>query len=324
MTTRALFTIVLAAGEGTRLRSLTRALHGEDLPKQFAVILGGHSLLQATLTRTSRLSPANRTVVVVSEARERLAERQLTDFPGADPVAQPKNLGTGPGLLLPLARVLARDPDAIVAIVPSDHYVRDVERFVESVKEAEAVARAENSVVLLSAVPDAPETQYGWVVTSENGDGRGHRVLRFAEKPIAATANELFTTGALWNTFIMVGPARCFWELGRRHLPGQSAQLDAYRRAVGTPSERGVLSALYERMAPADFSRDVLERAEGLRVVRLEPCGWSDWGTPERVLRSLRGTSDYEVLVGRLRSGATARAKSLRPRSELLEARQAS
>ena len=243
-------------------------------------------------------------MVVVAKERETLARSQMHAFHGVDVVAQPRNLGTGPGLLLPLSRVLERDRTAIVVVAPSDHYVRDVEPFVESVKRAETIAQNEDCIVLIGAVPDRAETQYGWILPSREENGRS--VSRFHEKPESAFAEELFTTGALWNTFMMVGPAERLWALGREHLPVQTALLDTYRRAIGAPHERDVLASAYERMPAADFSRDVLEKARGLQVVRLPACGWSDWGTPKRVLRSLRGSADFDMLIDRLKARKAA------------------
>jgi mannose-1-phosphate guanylyltransferase len=298
-----LWTIILAAGEGTRLRALTRALHGEDLPKQFATIQGHGSMLQTTLRRTAQFSRADQTVAVVAAEREDLAREQIGQSTAVDVVAQPKNIGTGPGLLLPLSRVMARDPNAVIVVTPSDHYVRDEDAFVESIRRAAIVARSEGVVVLVAAVPEGPETQYGWIVTGSD-DSEGRDVVRFVEKPNVARANELFQSGALWSTFIMVGPARSFLSLAEEHLPEQSALFDTYRAALGTDWEACALESLYEAMDPADFSRDVLEKSEELRVVPLERCGWSDWGTPDRVLASLRGTEDFEELCTRLRMSA--------------------
>lgn len=298
---RKLWSVVLAAGEGTRLRPLTRALHGSDLPKQFATIQGGRSLLMATIERVQRWSAAERTVVVVAEEREDLARSQLPD-PRLDLVPQPRNLGTGPGILLPLARILARDPHAVVVIVPSDHYVRDEEPFLDTIREAELLARAEDCVVLVGAVPEGAETQYGWIQTEQEEGARSQRVAGFREKPSLPVAERLLADGALWNTFIMVGPARKLWDLAREHLPEQCAAFDSYRAAVDTHEEPHVRSDIYERLEPADFSRDLLEKAEGLALVALSPCGWSDWGTPARVFRSLAGSSDAEELISRIRA----------------------
>jgi mannose-1-phosphate guanylyltransferase len=292
-----LWTIVLAGGEGSRLRALTRALHGEARPKQFAIIQKDKSLLQTTLERAARWSAPAETVVVVGREQEPLARTQLKQFPSVQVVAQPQNVGTGPGVLLPLRHVLEQDPSALVVIMPSDQYVEDVGAFADSVRRAEAVARRDGSIVLIGAVPERPETQYGWIVA----DADSGKVSKFCEKPEPSVAQELFRTGGLWNTFIMVGPAARFWELGRRHLPRQTELLSMVGQAPA--SERtSLLARLYERMQPADFSRDVLQRAASLRTVELQPCGWSDWGTPERVMRSLYGTEDYSALVARLRA----------------------
>jgi mannose-1-phosphate guanylyltransferase len=202
---------------------------------------------------------------------------------------------------------VAKDPEAMVdemvIVMPSDHYVRDDDRFVESVERAVSFARSENAIVLVGAVPDGPETEYGWISCAPHAAGRPGRVLGFVEKPAPARANELFRAGALWNTFIMVGSAARFMALARRNLPSQFALFSVYQRSVGKPWARSVLTSVYERLTPADFSRDVLQESEDqLCAVPLSPCGWSDWGTPERVLRSLRGTPRFDALCERLRT----------------------
>jgi mannose-1-phosphate guanylyltransferase len=296
---RDLWTIVLAGGDGVRLRELTRALHGEALPKQFALIHGGRSLLQATVARAQRWSAPERIVVVVAEEREALARAQLAGMGPVDVVAQPANRGTGPGLLLPLARVMARDPDAHVVILPSDHYVRDEAPFEHSIRLAASASG--DQITLVGAVPDHAETQYGWIVTG-HPIGRCRSVSQFCEKPAAALAARLLRSGALWNTFIMAGSAQRFWGLGSAHMPASMALLDVYRAAVDTSAEAATIDAIYRQMPVSDFSRDVLQKAAALRTVPLEECGWSDWGTPERVLESLRAGhhDDYAMLSSRL------------------------
>ena len=125
--------------------------------------------------------------------------------------------------------------------------------------------------------------------------GRSDRyaVLRFLEKPEPALARALLRQGALWNTFIMVAAIDALRELGRRHLPEHA------RRLEGCASAQD-LEAAYAALPPASFSRAVLERAENLALVPLRGAGWSDWGTPGRVLDSLSGTPDHERLLQRL------------------------
>jgi mannose-1-phosphate guanylyltransferase len=294
-----LWTIVLAGGDGVRLRRLTRALHGEECPKQFAMIHGGRSLLQRSVARAQRWSAPERVVVVVAAEREAQALEQLEGMGPVVVVAQPSNRGTGPGLVLPLARIMARDPEARVVVLPSDHYVRDEAEFERSIRTA--VRASADQVALIGAVPDHAETQYGWIVTGRTlAAERGSVVNHFCEKPPAALAERLLRQGALWNTFIMAGSARHFWALASQHIPAAISLFERYGAAVDTTAEADVLQEIYRYMPVSDFSRDVLQKASGLRAVPLAECGWSDWGTPERVLESLRHHDDYAVLSQRL------------------------
>lgn len=296
---RELWTIILAAGEGTRLSSMTQALHGEPLPKQFARIEARRSLLQATVERALGWSVPERIVVVVASEREELARRQLSGYGPVTLIAQPRNLGTGPGLLLPLAHVVASDPQAKLVVLPSDHYVRNEVVFKDTIRFAERQADARGSIVLVGAVPDEADTQYGWIVPRKE-DGVTY-VECFEEKPSERTANKLLVEGALWNTFVLVGAAAKLWQLAEAHLPEQTRALDVCRREHSV-QERELIGHLYADMPPGDFSRDVLANAEGLEVVPLPECGWSDWGTPERVLASLRGTTEFTRLTQRMRA----------------------
>jgi mannose-1-phosphate guanylyltransferase len=299
------WSVVLAAGDGSRLAPLTRKLYGDERPKQFARLGGGRTLLQETVARQRTLIAAERTVVVVPARYQGLAAEQLSGFRGIDCVAQPRNVGTGPGLLLPLARVLARAPEATVLVAPSDHHYRAPRRLLAAVRAgAEAAAASASGVCLLGAEAEHPATDLGWIVPgAAQARGKGSAVTRFVEKPSAVDALALQHAGALWNTFVMVGAAERFWALGLRHLPRQAALFERYRAAVDTAREEAVLAAIYRELEPADFSRQVLAAAAGLALVPLRGSGWSDWGTPERLMDSLAGSPALADLRRRLAAG---------------------
>ena len=304
-----LWAIVLAAGEGKRLVPLTRALYGWELPKQFAEIARGRSLLQETMDRIVPLVPRQRTIVVVGQEHESLARLQLGEYDGVEIVVQPLNLDTGPGILLPLAHVLARDPDASVVVLPSDHYVANPEPFIRALSAAGVFSRrSAHPVTLLGVVPDRAETEYGWIVPGNvlksGAEAEQRSVRRFVEKPPLGVAQTLLRHGALWNTFVSAGRVSSYWKLARKHLPEQAAAFELYALEIERPGREAFLRSIYAAMKPANFSKDVLERAEELAVVPVSGSGWSDWGSPSRIFHSLKGTAGLERLRGRMLAAA--------------------
>ena len=113
--------LILAAGQGTRLSSLTTTKEGFAVPKQFCSLCGGASLLEETLSRAETVATRSHIVTVVAAEHRRWWEPTLWTLPGENIVVQPQNKGTATGLLLPLLHILRRDPNATVAVLPSDH-----------------------------------------------------------------------------------------------------------------------------------------------------------------------------------------------------------
>ena len=301
------YVVVLAGGEGQRLAPLTRALYGTDLPKQFAVLAGERSLMQTTIERASPLTTLDRISVVVTAHHEQIARAQLEPYPGVELVVQPRNLDTGPGLLLPLVRILSRAGAARVIFLPSDHHVADPEP-INAALAGTAEHGLDDRISLLGVTPTGPEVEYGWIVRGARLAKTGaFAVDRFHEKPTPTVAEQLWRHGGLWNTFISAGPALRFWNLARRYLPDHSERLERYAASIGGLDETCALHAAYDGMPPANFSRAVLSQAEALAVVPVAGSGWCDWGSPQRVFASLAGTDFHARLVARI-SGEVATA----------------
>lgn len=288
MKQRPLWAIVLAGGEGSRLAETSRQVYGSCLPKQFLSFGRRRTFLQATLDRLAELIPAERTVVVVASGRESLAREQLSEFSGLEFVAQPKNLGTGPGVLLPLLSVLHRDARADVALVPSDHEFRAPSVLLETLDRAQRTARAQQNMVLLGAAAESAATDLGWIVPKRALSPYGAGVIRkFVEKPPRALAEGLLREGALWNTMLSVTPATGLWELARRALPVHTSAFESHASLLGTTAASAALAELYTVLPAADFSRDLVAPSAGLRVTVMTGAGWSDCGTPERLAEAL-------------------------------------
>ena len=308
MTNERPYVIVLAGGDGNRLASLTRALYGRDLPKQFAVLAGEKSLMQTTVERALTLTSLDRISVVVTSHHESIAQQQLAPYPGVELVVQPKNLDTAAGMLLPLARLLARSASTSVIFLPSDHYISDPHPIADALRETTGRILRDR-LSLIGVTPTSAEIEYGWIVRGNRvADTAAFEVARFQEKPAQAIADGLWRTGGLWNTFIQSGPVHLFWRLARRLLPIHAEMLERYAAAIGSLEEAPALAAAYTTMPSASFSRDVLAHANELAVVQVDGSGWSDWGSPSRVFASLSGTSCHDRLVDRIRGNAEVAA----------------
>lgn len=276
--------LVLAAGSGTRLGTLTVGPDGVVVPKQFCSLRGGRSLLLDTLDRALRLTSRDRIIVVVAADHERWWRPQLACLDAQNVIVQPRNRGTAAGILLPLAHILDRDPAARVAVLPSDHHVTEPAVLNQAMQTAlQCVVADPSQVVLLGISPDSPDTEYGWILPQAN-DRALLSVAAFVEKPPLARATVLMKSGAVWNSFLFASTARTLWDLCVRHVPDTAAAIHYAVRGM----ERS-LDAIYSTLPVIDFSAGVLGRAAtDLALLLVPPCGWTDLGTPPRVVECLR------------------------------------
>jgi mannose-1-phosphate guanylyltransferase len=300
--------LLLAGGEGRRLRSLTRQISGDARPKQFCPIFDGETLLDRTRRRADLLSRMDRHVVVVSRNHAPYYAPLARELAPDRLVVQPADAGTGPGVLYPLLRIRHLAGNVPVTVYPSDHYVSDEATFVGSVSHAlEVVRRRTDLVVLMGVEATSPETEYGWIETYEEplplpGEP-AFPIRRFWEKPSARLAERLFERGALWNSFVMVGWVDAFLALAARTVPALMGTLEPLRRVIGTEDEPGVAEHVYRALArnPLGFSEGILApAADGLVTVRVKGVEWSDWGHPERVVATMRRTGWRPAWLGRV------------------------
>jgi mannose-1-phosphate guanylyltransferase len=285
--------IVLAGGQGTRLRDLTTGVNGISVPKQYCSLRGGACLLQEALIRAATVAPVRRLCAVVAAQHRRWWEPPLRYLPKGNIVVQPENRGTAFGILLPLLKILDRDPNANVVLLPADHHVLDEVVMARALRQAADLAATDrDAVILLGAEPHEADADLGYIVPAERNAQQPSRVMQFVEKPDAELAHRLREQGALWNVFIVAASGRTLLKLFQRSFASSvvamAAALQSDRATLGG---RMALSAVYGDLPTVDFSRDVLEGHESmLRVVSVPFCGWSDLGTPERVAETLRHT----------------------------------
>jgi mannose-1-phosphate guanylyltransferase len=280
------WTLALAGGDGVRLAEYVQRRFGRRIPKQYCCLLGNRSMLQHTLDRMNKLTPASRTLTVIGTHHGEIAAPQLIDR--CDHVfRQPSSRDTGLALYVAIAMIKRWTPNAVITITPTDHYISPSARYVEQVRAARGVAaRMRDKVIILGATPNEPDPELGYLTLGDPlADVPSVKSVKgFVEKPSVALATALNAQGALWNTMVTCGTVDALWELGRATDARLIDILESFVPLVGTPDEDDAIEYIYRALLPISFSRDMLERApKRLAAMELEGVEWSDWGRPERI-----------------------------------------
>ena len=279
--------LILAAGEGTRIAAFTQDASGRAVPKQYCSFGGAVSPLRRAIDRAQRVVAGDRVAIVVAEQHRPWWEVELAAFPGPSVVIQPESKGTAIGLLLGVTHVLRQDPGARFVVFPSDHFVADEDTLHGALLDAvEAMRLDPRRIVLLGMALDELDPEYGWIVCGPPTASGVREVLSFREKPDRDTAALLRKRGALVNSFIFAATGAALLGLFEQTM---GDVLRAFRSLA--PSEDGgqeALRDLYAGLPSRDFSREVLEpQTPRLSVVAVPPCGWTDVGTPARLMMLL-------------------------------------
>jgi mannose-1-phosphate guanylyltransferase len=204
--------LILAGGEGLRALPVTRALFGDDRPKQFCALVGREPLVVQAQRRASLVVPPSRTLLVLTRVHEPYYRGLIYGMPASSLVVQPSNRGTGAAVLYGLLRIARKTPNAPVVILPSDHWVSDDAVFMAHAAAAIGIVRSHpTAVVLLGVAPTRPEREYGWIEPSApivDVWSDLHGVARFVEKPDPARALQMQKSGtSYWNTSVVAGSA---------------------------------------------------------------------------------------------------------------------
>ena len=285
--------VILAGGEGERVRPLVHRWLGRHRPKQYCAFTGTRSMFQHTVDRALGLVPAERIVAIAARSHQADVTEQLQRRPIHAVLLQPENRDTAAGIFLPLTYIKTQDPEATVVILPSDHFVYPEDRFLDIVTRMARIAdRLKDKVTLLAVTPDQPEIEYGWIEPGEillsSAGGQVRAVRQFLEKPDEARAADAMAAGALWNTLVMAAKIETLWTLGWQCFPDMMPLFERVEHTVRIAGDMPTLDTVYTRMPMRNFSSGLLARApEQVAVVEAEGILWSDWGRAERIVDTL-------------------------------------
>jgi mannose-1-phosphate guanylyltransferase len=272
------YAVIMAGGGGTRLWPVSR----KERPKQLLPLLGQETLFQSTVARLENLFPPERILVVTVEEQAREMKQQAPEIPEENYLIEPAPRGTASVVGLAAAVLQKRDPDASMAILPSDHFIRNVDLFHYLLKAAFDVAD-DDHLVTLGITPTAPSTAYGYIQQGETLDGQYnypvYRVKRFKEKPDEQTAQQLLRTGDhSWNSGMFVWKVNTIMGEIDRQMPALGTALKDISSAWGTPQQDDTINTLWFDLKNETVDYGIMENAERVAVLPAGGLGWSDVG----------------------------------------------
>jgi mannose-1-phosphate guanylyltransferase len=268
--------VILAGGSGTRFWPASRRL----MPKQLLPLAGATNepLIAATVRRIETLVPPERVWVSTGARLVAGTAAALPRVPRNHMLAEPVARNTAPAIAWASATIARSDPDAVIAILPADHFIGDEPAFREVLSRALRSAE-EGWLTTIGIVPTRPETGYGYIEVGDSVGDRVNAATRFVEKPTRERAAQYLAGGKhLWNAGMFFFRASAMREAIGEHLPALAAGLDRTDAAAGKEAE--VLAEVFPTLPSISIDHGVMEKAKRIAVVP-GSFGWNDVGSWE-------------------------------------------
>jgi mannose-1-phosphate guanylyltransferase len=296
------YAVIMAGGGGTRLWPVSR----KDRPKQLLPLVGDETLLQGTVARLKGLFDDDHIFVVTVSGQADEIRRQVPEIPPTNYLIEPAPRGTASVVGLAAVALLKQDPEAVMAVLPADHYIRERDLFTYVLREALDVADR-GYLVTLGITPVSPSTAYGYVQQGRPLDEKlkypVYHVKRFTEKPDEKTAQQFIRSREhSWNSGMFAWRADVILKEIQDQMPDLSAALQRVARAWGTPAQDAVISAAWPPLKAETIDYGVMEHAERVVVVPAGGMGWSDVGAWDTL---------FEVLLPDMQGNVSSRAQHL-------------
>jgi mannose-1-phosphate guanylyltransferase len=291
------YAVIMAGGGGTRLWPVSR----KERPKQLLPLIGKETLFQSTVARLEQLFSPERILVVTVADQAREMRTQVPFIPEENYLIEPQPRGTASVVGLAAMVLLKRDPSAAMAILPSDHFIRNRDLFHYLIQAAFEVAQ-DGYLVTLGITPTHPSTAYGYIRQGAALSGAYkypvYQVMKFIEKPDEETAQHLLRAGNhSWNSGMFIWKAAEVLAEIEKQMPALAVTLKDIAKAWGTTRQSEVLQAQWKALKVETIDYGVMEKAEHVALLPASGLGWSDVGSWESL---------FEVLLPDMNGNITA------------------
>jgi mannose-1-phosphate guanylyltransferase len=292
------YAVIMAGGGGTRLWPLSR----QNRPKQMLSLFDERSLFQTTVHRLDGLfEPPNILVVTVQEQAQDL-QAQTPEIPPENFLIEPAPRGTAPVVGLAAVALRHRDPESIMAILPSDHFIGNEQHF-RHLLEAACDVASDGGLVTLGIEPTYAATGYGYIQQGEwMGNYRNmdvYQVLRFKEKPDEEQARQMLSHGGhSWNSGMFVWQVDQILAEFHQQMPELSAGLELISSAWGTKEQQPVLDRIWHSLRPETIDYGIMENARRVVVIPARELNWSDVGSWDSIFNVVPGDRDGNIVMG--------------------------
>ncbi len=288
------YCIIMAGGVGSRFWPLSRTAK----PKQFIDALGiGKTFIQMTYERFARFIPTENFLVVTGEAYKSMVLEQLPMLREEQVLTEPCRRNTAPCISYATYRIAQKDPDAVIVVTPSDHYIQQEDRFEEVMQTALDYAGCHSDLVTVGIRPVYPATGYGYI-QKQKTDEAFAPVLAFKEKPDLKTAVEFLNAGCYaWNSGMFVWSVAAIRRALETYIPDIAQRFADLMPYYSTEQEQAEVNKAYKSCRSISIDYAVMERAKNVVVVDGD-FGWSDIGTWGSLYDHLDKDSDQNARIG--------------------------
>ncbi len=305
------YAVIMAGGVGSRFWPVST----QEYPKQFHDMLGtGESLIQRTFNRINQLIPSDNILIATNKRYENLVLKQLPKTTHQQLLLEPAMRNTAPCILYAALKIYDQNPEAVMLVAPSDHWIENETEFLNNIKTSFDATEKDDILMTLGIQPDTPNTGYGYIQFEQNSSVI-KKVKNFTEKPHLEKAKEFLSSGDyLWNAGIFVWSAKSIINAFKNHLPEMVDILDDGNNVYNTDFEDDFIKSNYEKCENISIDFGIMERAKNVHVLPVD-FGWNDLGTWGSLYNKLEKDDQQNAIVGaniifRDASGNMVRTKS--------------